>query len=170
DPIVLRRWAQIRRERRQPYSAAVTARQLSVWAQQIATVSSVVEGGGALTIARQLCAAVELGRYAREVIAEVATQKTEFPDDVAEFQRRADDAVKIAEARLRDAELKLLETDARAKRCGDASVRERLKAGEAQRLSSLKELPVKASKVASLVKELALQREPSLEIRDALRN
>lgn len=169
DPVVLRRWAQIRRERRQPYSAAVTARQLSVWAQNVATVQTVVEGGGALTIARQLCAAVELGRYAREVIAEVAAQKTEFPDDVVEFQRRADDAIKIAEARLRDAELKLLETDGRAKRCGDDSVRERLRAGEAQRLSSLKELPVKASKVASLVKELALQREPSVEIRDALR-
>ena len=167
---MLRRWAQIRRQRRQPYSAAVTARQLSVWAQQIATVQSVTEGGGALTIARQMCAAVEMGRFARDVIAEVATQKTEFPDDVIEFQRRADDAVKIAEARLRDAELKLLESDARAKRCGDESVRERLKAGEVQRLSSLKDLPVKASKVASLVRELAMQREPSLEIRDALKN
>jgi tetratricopeptide (TPR) repeat protein len=170
DPIVLRRWAQIRRDRRQPYSAAVTARQLSVWTQQVATLQQVVEGGGALTIARQMCAALEMGRFARDVITEVAVQKTEFPDDVAEFQRRADDAVKIAEARLRDAELKLLEADTHAKRCGDASVRERLKAGEAQRLSSLKELPVKASKVATLVKELALQREPSLEIRDALRN
>ena len=170
DPIVLRRWAQIRRERRQPYSAAVTARQLSVWAQHQASVQTVVEGGSALSIARQLCAAVELGKYAREVIAEVAQQKTEFPDDVNEFQRRADDALKLAEARLRDAELKLLETDARAKRCGDDSVRERLKAGEALRLSSLKDLPLKASKVASLVKELALQREPSPAIRDALRN
>ena len=86
-----------------------------------------------------------------------------------EFQRRADDAVKLSEARLRDAELKLFETDPRAKRCGDESVRERLKAGEEQRLTSLKALPGKAAKVASLVKELALQREPSLEIRDALR-
>lgn len=167
DPIVLRRWAQIRRERRQPYSAAITARQLSLWTQQTATVT---EGGGALGLARQLCAAVELGRYAQTVIAEVATQKTEFPDDVIEFQRRADDAVKLAEARLRDAELKVLEVDTMAKRCGDESVRERLKDGEAQRLSSLKELPVKASKVASLVKELAMQREPSPAIRDALRN
>ncbi len=170
DPIVLRRWAQIRRERHQPYSAAVTARQLSVWTQQVASVQQVVEGGGALSIARQMCAAVELGRYARDVIAEVAAQKTDFPDDVVEFQRRATDAVNIAEARLRDAELKLLESDALAKRCGDQSVRERLRAGEVQRLSSLKELPLKASKVASLVKELALQREPSPEIRTALQN
>lgn len=169
DPIVLRRWAQIRRERKQPYAAAVTARQLSLWAQQTAQVQQVVEGGGALTIARQMCAAVELGRYARDVIQEVAGQATEFPDDVAEFQRRADDAVKLAEARLRDAELKLLEADGRAKKCGDDSVRERLKAGEAQRLSSIRELPVKAAKVAALVKELALLREPSSELRDALR-
>lgn len=169
DPIVLRRWSQIRRERRQPYAAAVTARQLSVWAHQVASVPPVTEGGGALTVARQMCAAAELGRYARDVIAEVAAQKTEFPDDVIEFQRRADDAVKLAEARLRDAELKLLETDGRAKKCGDASVRERLQAGEAQRLSSIKELPVKAAKVAALVKELAVQREPSPELRDALR-
>lgn len=170
DPIVLRRWAQIRRERKQPYAAAVTARQLSVWAQGVASVPPVAEGGGALTVARQMCAAAELGRYAREVIGEVAAQQTEFPDDVAEFQRRADDAVKLAEARLRDAELKLLESDARAKKCGDDSVRERLKAGEAQRLSSIKELPVKAAKVAALVKELAVQREPAPALRDALRN
>ena len=168
DPIVLRRWAQIRRERHQPYSAAVTARQLSVWAQQVAGVQTVAENGSALGVARQLCAAVEMSRFAREVITEVAAQPTEFPDDIAEFQRRAEDSVKLSEARLRDAELKLLESDARAKRCGDESVRERLKAGEEQRLTSLKALPAKASKVASLVKELALLREPSLAIRAAL--
>jgi hypothetical protein len=134
----------------------------------VAGVQQVAENGSALGVARQLCAAVELSRYAREVITEVASQPTEFPDDIVEFQRRADDAVKLAEARLRDAELKLLETDARVKRCGDDSVRDRLKAGEEQRLSSLKALPAKASKVASLVKELALQREPSPAIRAAL--
>jgi len=170
DPIILRRWAQIRKDRRQPYSAAVTARQLSVWAQQVASVPPVVEGGGAMTVARQMCAAAEMARFARDVIAEVATQKTEFPDDVIEFQRRADDAVRLSEARLRDAELRLLEADGLAKKCGDQSVAERLRAGEVQRLSSLKELPVKASKVAALVRELALQREPSPAIRDALKN
>jgi hypothetical protein len=165
DPIVLRRWAQIRRERRQPYSAAVTARQLALWAEQAARVQTVQEGGGALTIARQLCASVEMARFAREVIVEVAGQPTEFPDDVVEFQRRAEDALKLSEARLRDAELKLLESDGRAKRCGDDSVRERIRAGEAQRISAIKALP---SKVASTVKELALQREPSPVVRTAI--
>jgi tetratricopeptide (TPR) repeat protein len=165
DPIVLRRWAQIRRERRQQYSAAVTARQLSLWAQQVAGLQQVSENGSALGVARQLCAAVELSRYAREVIADVAKEPSEFPDDIVEFQRRADDAVKLSEARLRDAELKVLETDALVKRCGDQSVKDRLKEGEQQRLKSIGALP---AKVASLVKEAALQREPSPAIRAAL--
>jgi hypothetical protein len=169
DPVVLRRWMAIRAERKEPYSAAVAARQLSIWAEgQVKDVSASPDASG-LSSARALCGAREYALAAREAISKALVEKVEFADDVRVYALRAAEAVRLSEAKLRDVELKLLEADARTRRCGDASFRARLAEGEKQRLEALQALTgPKAPKTAPLVLELARERDPSPAIRTAL--
>ncbi len=168
DPVVLRRWALIRKERRQFFSEAVAARQLALWAAQLARNTPLAEQGPALPAARNLCAAVEAARFAEGAIAEAKAQKTDFPDDLVEFARRASDARRLCEARLRDAELKMLEQDPNARKCGDDPVGARLKDAEAQRQQALEKLVGRPAAQVAEIRELALYREPAPALREKL--
>ncbi|MFZ5468474.1 MAG: HEAT repeat domain-containing protein [Myxococcota bacterium] len=165
DPVILRRWAQIRRERRQFFSAAVAARQLASWAQEVAQAQTPSSPATALLPARQLCAAVNATRYALEVIAEARAQQTEFPEDLAAFEARARDAQKLAQARLADAELLLRTADRHARACDDRQVSERIAEGEKARAEALRAARKKLPKLAPALIELASQRDPSPAIR-----
>jgi hypothetical protein len=166
DPVVLRRWVQLREERRQTFSAAVAARQLSLWALRVARDESISpEGGVPLAAARQLCAAVRNARFASEVITRARKTSTEFPEDLAGFELVATDALKLSEARLADAELLLREQTPGARTCGDEAVRERLESAVAQRREALRAVGTKLPKLAPLLLEVARERDPSPEVR-----
>jgi len=166
DPVVLRRWVKIRQERRQPFSAAVAARQLALWANGVAREEVVSpEGGVPLASARQLCAAAENARYAAEAIAQARKEATEFPEDLNSFERAAADAVKLSEARLADAELLLREQNPSVRLCRDQQVRERLSNAVKERKVALEAVGTKLPKLAPLLLELARDRDPSPEVR-----
>ncbi|WP_224366560.1 HEAT repeat domain-containing protein [Hyalangium versicolor] len=166
DPVVLRRWVKIRQERRQPFSAAVAARQLALWALGVAKeelVSS--EGGVPLASARQLCAAAENARFALDSIAQARKQATEFPEDLSAFERAAQDAVKLSEARLADAELLLRQQNAGVRLCRDQQVHERLVSAVKERTEALGAVGAKLPKLAPVLLQVAKERDPSPEVR-----
>lgn len=166
DPVVLRRWVQIRQERRQPFSAAVAARQLALWALTVAREEQVTnEGGVPLAAARQLCAAVANARYAAGVIKKARTERTEFPEDLVTFELTASDAVRLSEAKLADAELLLRERNPSARMCTDAQVHERLESAVKERTAALESVGTKLPSLAPLLLEMAKQRDPSPEVR-----
>lgn len=166
DPVVLRRWVQIRQERRQPFSAAVAARQLALWALNVSREEQVTnEGGVPLAAARQLCAAVANARYAADVIKKARTERTEFPEDLVTFELTASDAVRLSEAKLADAELLLRERNPSARMCTDAQVHERLVSAVKERTAALEAVGTKLPSLAPLLLEMAKQRDPSPEVR-----
>jgi hypothetical protein len=169
DPVVLDRWAGIRLERRQFYSAAVAARQLALWADGVLAAQGPVSAEAALWTSRERCGALELARRAEAVIAAASSEKTEFPEDLEVFLRKARDTRRLAEARLRDAELQLLTADPRARTCGDEAVAERMAAGQRERLASLSELAAKPPKAFPLLLEYVAARDPDPVVRDAAR-
>ncbi|NBD09323.1 MULTISPECIES: HEAT repeat domain-containing protein [Corallococcus] len=168
DPLILWRWVQLREQRRQAFSAAVAARQLAVWAQTTAREEAVSEEGGVpLAAARQLCAAVVDARFAAQAITRARGMKTEFPEDLATFERAAQDAVRLSEAKLADAELLLRQQHPGVRTCADQQVAERLSQGVKERTQALQQASsAKLPKpVGTLLMELARERDPSPEVR-----
>jgi hypothetical protein len=169
DPVVLRRWMTLRERRGEAYSAAVAARQLSRWAVEQVKDTEAAAEGSTLSTARALCGARENAQAASTTIGGALTGKLEFADDVREYALRATEALRLSEARLRDVELKLLEADPHARRCGDDALKARMVEAEQKRLEALKQLSTKSPKSAGLVLELARERDPSPAIRTALK-
>ncbi len=167
DPVVLRRWVQIREERGQPFSAAVAARQLALWALEVANEEPATsEGRIALGAARQLCAAAVNARFAGEAIALARATTPEFAEDQAEFERRAAEAKRLSEARLADAELLQREQSPGIRTCADQGVRERLDNAVKERTVALGAVGTKLpQQVGRLLLELARARDPSPQVR-----
>lgn len=166
DPVVLLRWIEIREQRKQWFSAAVAARALSKWAES-SLAETELSGGESLPVAtaRQICAAAESAKIATEAITRARAQKTEFPEDLLQFELAAKDVSRLAEAKLKDAELKLHTQDRNAKSCRDDSVRERIQAAEQSRLAALRAIAQKPPPNGRAILELASGRDPSSKVR-----
>jgi tetratricopeptide (TPR) repeat protein len=169
DPVVLHRWIEIRRERGQPFSAAVAARQLALWAEGVAQNLEAPTSGDArvaVSDVRQLCAAAQGARHALRVLQGVKPQTVDFPDDVLRFELQAKDAVRLAEARLGDFELRLRAQDRNARTCDDGRVAERVAEGERLRAEALRRLAKRPrGDPGRMAVELARAQDPSPGIR-----
>ncbi|MGA9525216.1 MAG: HEAT repeat domain-containing protein [Myxococcaceae bacterium] len=167
DPVVLRRWVEIRRGRGELFSAAVAARQLAVWATEAARDFEVPRNARISVIdVRQLCASAVNARHALEAIRQAKQGRTEFPEDLAQFELTATDAVRLTEARLKDAELALQTQNPNARTCGDDRVGERLTAALKERTEALRSLAARApGKTAASVLAFTQQRDPSPAVR-----
>ncbi|WNG26459.1 HEAT repeat domain-containing protein [Cystobacter fuscus] len=166
DPVVLRRWIRLREERHQAFSAAVAARQLSLWALRVAREETLsAEGGVPLAAARQLCAAARSARLASETLGRARAANTEFPEDLEGFAVTATEALKLSEARLADAELLLRQQSPGARTCGDDAVRERLESAVAERRAALRSVGTRLPRLAPVLLEAARTRDPSGDIR-----
>ena len=168
DPVILRRWASLRLDRRQLFSAAVAARQLAVWAMTQAQAANPVVVSNALSEARELCAAVEAATFARSVIDEARALGSEFPEELEVFLLRAQEAQKLAMAKLRDAELAMLSEKASSRTCGDDTIRSRLDDSVRQRVAAVSELKVKPVAESALLFDVLRTRDPSPEVRAAV--
>lgn len=167
DPLILRRWIDVRRERKQPFSAAVAARQLALWAHRVAKDSELPPPGTRIAVSsvRELCAAALSARAALEVIRDPAVKSHEFREDVQQFEAVAVDAVRLADARLKDAELVLRTQDPHTRLCDDRQVAERIQAGIQGRSDALRALTQRGGPAATLALAAAREVDPSPEVR-----
>ena len=166
DPVVLHRWIEIREARHEPFSAAVAARQLALWAQSLA--SGVEPGPDAelsIATARELCAAAVEAREAHDAVVRAQTGKLEFPDDVRAFEKLSAEALRLARAKLGDAELVLQERHPGLRTCAEQSVRMRIQRGVQQRSDALATLKRTLPKAAPAVLQAVAERDPSFEVR-----
>lgn len=167
DPVILRRWVEIRRERRQLYSSAVAARQLSLWAESVAKDAHTPGRGERIAISdvRELCAAAKNAAFALAAIEAAKSGTRDFPEDLAQYELQAISAVRLTSARLKDAELLLRTQDAHARTCEDDRVKERLSSSVKERLQALRVLARKGGPAATVVIASAQRTDPSFEVR-----
>ena len=169
DPIVLWRFMTIRQAQHRPFSAAVAARQIGLWAKEVLEeLGPETQGeGGHLSLAgiRQLCAVTHLVRLAHTGLLQAQKEEREFPEDVEGFLRESTELQRLSDAKLKDAELLLRAQDPQARTCDKDEVAERLAFGEQERGKALQLLPQKLPRWSRPLLERARSKDPSPYIR-----
>jgi hypothetical protein len=167
DPVVLWRWMVIRQAQHKPFSAAVAARQIGLWAREMLDELGPETQGGHLSLAgvRQLCAVAHLVRVAHTSLEASRKEEKEFPEDVAAFLRESVELRRLAEARLKDAELTLLTQQPMARTCEDRDVTVRLEDAVRLRAQALRQLAQKLPRWAPALLARARDKDPSPYIR-----
>lgn len=165
DPLVLWRWVHLRRSRGQRFSMAVAAKQLASWVQTNAKEVEPQRGPAAVWSARELCGVVELGRLAHQSLVAARGANTEFPEDVAAFSTQAEAALNLASAKLRDAELLMLEAEPRQRLCVDATAGRQVAAVTGRRLALLSVMTSKPPADWAVLREYLSTLDPAPAIR-----
>lgn len=169
DLFAQRRLASLRLARGEAFGAAVSARELAVQVRMLVEQRSQQEGLSPLLLARTLCGARDDARAALEALQALKPKLgRDFPEDLESFTRKADDAQRLAAARLADVELEARAADKGFKGCDDdGGLRERLDAGEADRLRLLSELAARPEEAARFALSYAAANDPAPKIREA---
>jgi len=165
DPILLRRWVTLRKEQGQYYSAAVAARQLAWWVERTVEDFSPVREAEVVLAARELCAATEMGAFAVASLEVLAQKSTEFPEDVLAFVQRAQTGLRLAQARLEDAELVLLGQQPQAKPCKERGLPWSIETQVKERKAAFERLSKQRPEAAKLLIQRALEVDPLVELR-----
>ena len=145
----------------------MAARQLALWANGVARDYELPPDGVRIATSdvRELCAAAQNAKYALAAIQDARTRVQDFPEDLAQFELTATDAMRLTRARLEDAELRLRTQDANARTCDDARVTSRIAASVKERAEALKALQKRGGPSAQPVLSALREADPSPEVR-----
>jgi len=169
DPVLLRRWVTLRREQKQHYSAAVAARQLVWWMERAVEDIGPIYEVDLLFAARELCAATDMGEFALASLEALAREPTDFPEDLLVFLQRAQASLRLARARLEDAELALLEKMPQTKRCKEHGLPWSIETKVQERKKAFEKLARQKPEAAKLLIQRALSADPLTELRTELK-
>lgn len=171
DLLALRRIAALRAGRGEAFAAAATARDWATRVRQAVEQRSGGDGTGALLVSRALCGLRDDARSALALLKGItAAQAAAFSEDLPLFVQRAEDAERLASARLSDSEAAAREQDPAFRPCGDdGGLAARLGEGDAERLAAVEELGRRFQARARPVLLRAATLNPSPEVRAAAR-
>ncbi len=169
DLFTLARLAQIRARRGEGFSTAVAARDLASRVEQLVEQRSSEESLSPLLLARTLCGAKDVARLSVELISAIPAQAaSDFPEDLAAFELKAEQAERLASARLADAEAAARAGDRSFKGCDDdGDLAARLAEGRADRLKAVAELAARKDPRVRPALEIRSRRDPDEQVRAA---
>lgn len=172
DLLVLRRIATLRAERGEAFAAAAAARDWATRVMQAVDQRSGGDGSGALLLSRALCGLRDDAQAALAVLKGIpAAQAATFSDDLQLFIQRAEDAQRLASARLSDAEAAARAQDLGFKPCADdGGLGARMGDGEAERKAAVEELGRRVDGRTRPALERAARLDPSPDVRGAARS
>ncbi len=171
DAFALWRLAKVRAGEGEAFSAGVAARELATRVLQVTEQRTQDEGLSPLLLSRTLCGSRDEAREALAVLQSVPAEVArDFTEDHALFVRRADEAHRVASARLTDAEVKARWNDRGFKGCDDdGQMGARLEEGEADRLAAVQEMAKANDPRLRPALERVASRDPSPKVREAAR-
>ncbi|MGI5865097.1 MAG: HEAT repeat domain-containing protein [Myxococcales bacterium] len=171
DAFALWRLAKVRAQEGEAFSAGVAARELATRVLQLTEQRAQDEGLSPLLLSRTLCGSRDEAREALAVLQGIPGEiARDFTDDHALFVRRADEALRVASARLADAEVKARWNDRSFKGCDDdGQMGARLDEGEADRLAAVQEMAKANDPRLRPALERVASRDPSPQVREAAR-
>jgi hypothetical protein len=172
DLLVLRRIASLRARRGEAFSAAVAARDLATRVLQAVERREGEEGASPALLARTLCGARDDAQDALALLqAMPAAAAAEFPEDLGLFRRRAEEATRLASARLSDAEARARAEEKAFRGCDDdGGLATRLADGESDRRAAVTQAAQrKDSRLQPALARVA-RFDPSADVRAAARD
>jgi hypothetical protein len=170
DFLALRRLTTLQQLDHMNFQSAISARRLAVELLQETRDRSTGEGAGdpPLLASRWYCGAVHDARAARDTLAAIPEASVkDFPEDLESFRQKADEAVRVAQAKLSDAESLARANQTDFQPCDVDDVAPRLADGVKSRLSAVEELARSKDPLAAWPLRLTARRDPSAEVREA---
>jgi hypothetical protein len=142
DAVVLFRVIALRAERGQYFSSAIVARTLAFNARQVLD-EFVNETTSPSVQVQHGCAAVQMSRFALSTIEQARSKRKptdEFGGDYDEFERIAKDTLALASAKLRDAQLRVIDQGTQSQACQTDAIDAQMEKVETARVDAVNRL------------------------------